>query len=182
MNRKTIRKVIIPSFGLLVLVAISVTIFWLSPFIDRESHKKVELYVNPVFKISNYDSFYAEYEDGSVHDAIDDSVEKILTAGGLSRVYQIEEITPRTLYITLRIEKGLILPPYFGHINPQLFFPKTLLVEIFNNKSKEQLLLKFYTWRGVFNDGYGPYEYNNFLIKGLSQAGWKEKKYNILLH
>ncbi len=182
MNKRTMKKMIMPSLGFLALIAISAMLFWLIPFIDRESQKKVELYVNPVFKISNYDSFYAEYEDGSVHDAIDDSVEKILTAGGLNRVYPIEEITPRTLYITFKIEKGLILPPYFGHINPQLFFPKTLLVEIYNNKSKEQLFLKLYTWRGVFNDGYGPSEDNNFLIKSLSQAGWEEKKYNILLH
>ena len=73
----------------------------------------------------------------------------------------------------LKIEKGFIFPPHIGHFNPQVFYPKTLLVEIYNGKAKEQLLLRLYTWRGVFSDGYVIYAKDDFLKKGLSQAGWK---------
>ncbi len=151
------------------------------PFIYKESQKKVELYVNPAFKTSGYDSFYIERGEDSVDElTIGDRIDIIFTAGGLSRVS--DEVTSKTLYITLKIEKGFIFPPNIGHFNPEIFFPKTLLIEIYNNKSKTQLLFKLYTWRGVFSDGYGVYEKLNFLVEGLRQAGWEEKKYNILLH
>ena len=152
------------------------------PFIYRESQRNVELYVNPAFKISDFNSFYVEYPNGSVDDmTMEISIGNILKAGGLSPVYSKEEATLKTLYMTIRIENGFIFPPHIGHFNPQIFYPKTRLVEIYNGKSQEQLLLRLYTWRGFFRDGYGPYEYDDFLEKGLSQAGWQEKVSGILI-
>jgi len=73
MNRKTKKRTI-----LLTLVILLST-----PFIYWQSQKKVELYVNPAFRISDYDSFYVEYEDNSFQDGtVDTDVRDILRASG----------------------------------------------------------------------------------------------------
>ena len=170
MNKKTKRRLGLVLGVLLLLLSI--------PFIYRESQKKVELYVNPAFKISNYDSFYID--DSSYSAATDNTIYSILIAGGLKNVSS-GEVTSKTLSITLKFEKGFIFPPYIGHFNPSCFITKTDTVEVYGGKSKELLLFRLYTWRGIFNYGHGPYEIEDFLKKGFSQAGWQEKVSGILI-
>ena len=168
MNKKTRRKWILAVLLLLLMPFV--------PFIYRESQRKVELYVNPAFKISDYDSFDIEYEPGYEPGGVEICIENVLEPAGL-KMSNSRNVTQKTLYIIVKVENGFMFPPHIGHFDPQFFYLKTDSVKMYNNKYKEQLLFKLCTWRGIFSNGYNNYyEYVDLIKAGLIQAGWKEKK------
>lgn len=169
MNKKTRRNVILSTVGLVMLLAVLL----LSPCVYQQFQRSIFLYVNPDFKFCNYNTFYDKYDDDSYY--IVSAIHPILRDGGMKKVLSATEITKNTLCIQAKDTNGFIFPPHIGHFNPRIFITKTLSVEIYDSKS-EKLLLKLYTWRGIFNYGYTFPEVIEKFKEGLSQAGWKEKK------
>jgi len=145
----------------------------LIPFFKRETNRTISLYVNPDFKICNYNTFDTKHDENSGY--ITSTISPILSDGGLEYVSYGTEITKKTLLIQAKDIEGFVFPPYIAHFNPLFHITKTLSIEVYESKT-EKLLLKLHTWRGRFSDGYALSEVMEKFKEGLIQAGWKEKK------
>ncbi|MFA7229995.1 MAG: hypothetical protein WC071_01870 [Victivallaceae bacterium] len=171
MNKKNRFK----AFFILTVIVILLSALT-TPFIMRESKQKISLYVNPNFKLDNYNLFY--YEDvGGEEVGMD--IRTILRDSGLKDGYKSDE---KNLYVIVKYTDGFIFPPKLVNhsFEPYFFCTKTLSTEIYDANSHE-LLLKISFWRGTFNRGGGYLNGTVSLLKqGLHQAGWKEKKGDLI--
>ncbi len=171
MSKNKVRKLIIIGMVMAFITMASLIIPSL-PYVKRESKEEVTLYVNPIFKIANYNSYYYEFERGGAGHFFDRSFDDI----GLKLVNK-SEFSKQTLYIMEREEKGFGFPPIFAFHRLKLFFfwIKTVTIEIHDSQTYE-LLLKAHYWRGIFNNGDRMIDkIVDSLDQGLGQAGWKER-------
>ena len=172
-NKKTSQKMIMVTVGLVIVLAILL----LLPFVYQQSQKSISMYVNPNFKIDNYNSFYDDTETGFGFLSMD--ADSLLRENGLKEILHKDEILQNTLYVVIRCTDGFVFPPHIGHFNPRLFVTKTSSFELYNGKTKE-LLFKLDTWRGAFNYGYMRKEMLDKFKEGLCRAGWKKKQEDLV--
>lgn len=168
------KKILLKSISLVAVLVILLSTMPLAHWFYQQSQKSMSLYVNPNFKINNYDSFYNDTE-GELR-IISMGADSLLRENGVKDVLHKKEILKSTLYVVIKSTKGFVFPPYVGrNFYPRFFINKTLSFEIYESKNLKPLL-KLYTRRGIFNEGYSLDEILDKFKEGLIQAGWKEKK------
>ena len=171
MNKRVILKMIL----LVAVLIILLTTIPLMFFSYQQSQKSMSLYVDPSFRIDNYDSFYDDTDIGNKIVSMESN--SLLRENGLKDILHKKEISISTLCVVIKRTKGFVFPPYVGrNLYPQFFIDKTFSVEIYDGKSRNPLL-KLYTWRGIFSEGHTLDQILEKFKEGLIQAGWKEKKY-----